>query len=114
GGSVNAAVKSGTNFFHGDAFEFLRNTVMDAYPWRFAASNGTLPAAVPDNLKRNQFGGVIGGPIKADKLFFFYGFQGTEERVIGALTTAHVPTTATLAGDFTAVLAPPCQPSTVF
>ncbi len=114
GGAVNVATKSGTNSFHGDAFDYLRNTVLDAYPDRFAASNGTLPPAVPDNLKRNQFGGVLGGPIKKDKLFFFYGFQGTEERVIGALTTVHVPTAATLQGDFTAFLAPPCQSKQVY
>jgi Carboxypeptidase regulatory-like domain len=116
GGAVNVATKSGTNSFHGDAFDYFRNTVMDAYPARFVQSNGLISPTtpIPDNLKRNQFGGIIGGPIKKDKLFFFYGFQGTEERVIGTLTTAHVPTVATLAGDFTAMLAPPCQKTQVF
>jgi len=116
GGSVNAAVKSGTNSFHGDLFDYLRNTAMDAYTERFVQSNGKPPAGapVPDNLKRNQFGGIIGGPIVRDKLFFFYGYQGTRERVQGGTTTVQVPTTATLAGDFTAMLAPPCQKTQVY
>jgi hypothetical protein len=114
GGAVNAVVKSGTNALHGDAFDYLRNTVLDAYPDIFPASNGTLATPVPDNLKRNQFGGTIGGPIVRDKLFFFYGYQGTRERVLGGTTTTHVPTTATLGGDFTAMLAPPCQAKQVF
>jgi len=116
GGTVNGAVKSGTNTFHGDAFEFLRNTVMDADPERFTQSNGKPSAApiVGDNLKRNQFGGTIGGPIIKNKAFFFYGYQGTRERVLGLATTAQVPTAATLAGDFTAMLAPPCQKTQVF
>src|SRR5690242_16405639 len=106
GGAVNAAVKSGTNAFHGDAFDYLRNTVLDADLLRFTQSNGAPPASAPtgDNLKRNQFGGTVGGPIVRDKLFFFYGYQGTRERVLGGVSTAQVPTAATLAGDFTAML----------
>ena len=105
GRSVNAAVKSGTNQFHGDLFDFLRNTVMDAYPARFVQTNGVVSPAVPvpDNLKRNQFGGTVGGPIVKNKLFFFYGYQGTRERVLGGTTVTHVPTAATLTGDFTAM-----------
>jgi Carboxypeptidase regulatory-like domain len=106
GGTVNAAVKSGTNAFHGDAFDYLRNTVLDADVLRFTQSNGAPPsgAAIGDNLKRNQFGGTIGGPIVRDKLFFFYGYQGTTERVLGDSTTVQVPTPATLNGDFRAML----------
>jgi hypothetical protein len=114
GGTVNAAVKSGTNSFHGDAFDYLRNTVLDAYPDRFATSTGAPPPASPDNLKRNQFGGTIGGPIVKNKLFFFYGYQGTRERVTGGFHSTRVPTQATLNGDFTAMLAPPCQKKTIF
>ncbi len=63
-GAINAVTKSGGNAFHGDAFEFVRN-------YDFNARN---PAAtVRDSLKRNQFGGTVGGPIKKDKLFFFLG-----------------------------------------
>jgi hypothetical protein len=104
GGAVNAVTKSGTNSFHGDAFEFLRNGVMDAASYNFPNSNGQLGTPSYDNLRRNQFGGVIGGPIKRDKLFFFYGFQGTTERQQNSPTQRTVPTAAMLAGDFTALL----------
>src|SRR5437016_1765390 len=63
--AVNAVTKSGTNEIHGDAFEFLRNGVFNARDF-FATSR--------DTLKRNQFGGTIGGPIKRDKMFFFGGY----------------------------------------
>jgi len=64
GAAVNAVMKSGTNGFHGDLFEFLRNTDVNARDF-FAKGQ--------DGLKRNQFGGVLGGPIRKDKLFFFMG-----------------------------------------
>ena len=68
GAAVNAVTKSGTNTFHGDLFEFVRNYAL----------NGRDPFATRnDGLKRHQFGGVIGGPIKKDKIFFFTGYQGT-------------------------------------
>src|SRR6266581_1366235 len=66
--TVNAVTKSGTNEFHGDAFEFVRNGVFNARDF-FAAKR--------DTLRRNQYGAVLGGPIKKDKLFFFGGYQGT-------------------------------------
>jgi hypothetical protein len=65
-GVVNVVTKSGTNDFHGDLFEFLRNGDLNARNF-FATSR--------DSLKRNQYGGTIGGPIKKDKLFFFAGYQ---------------------------------------
>ncbi len=73
GGQVNVATKSGTNQFHGDVFEFLRNTNLDA-------RNFFSPSRAP--FHRNQFGGTGGGPIKHDKLFFFGDYQGTRQ-VIG-------------------------------
>ncbi len=100
GGAVNAITKSGTNLIHGDAFEFVRNYLFDA---RNAFS------ATRDSLKRNQFGGTVGGPIRKDRLFFFAGFQETTERTAPATTISYVPTAATLAGDFQAMLSPPCQ-----
>ena len=106
GGVVTALTKSGTNQIHGDVFEFLRNGVMDAAAYSFA---GAKPAY--DNLKRNQYGGVIGLPIKKDKLFFFYGLQMTNERQQLPAVKHIVPTTAMLQGDFRAFLAPPCQSS---
>ena len=66
GASVNAVTKSGTNNFHGDAFEFIRNGDLDARNF-FAAAR--------DTLKRNQFGGTVGGPVMKNKLFFFAGIQ---------------------------------------
>src|SRR5438128_11574998 len=64
--TVNAVTKSGTNAFHGDVFEFVRNGIFNARNF-FATKR--------DTLKRNQFGGTIGGPIRKDKLFFFAGYQ---------------------------------------
>jgi hypothetical protein len=106
GGAVSAVTKSGTNSFHGDAFEFLRNGIMDAASFNFPNTKGVVGKPSYDNLKRNQFGGVIGGPIKKDRLFFFYGFQGTTERQTNPPTvrTQALATDAMLAGDFTAVL----------
>jgi hypothetical protein len=90
-GAVSAVVKSGTNEFHGDAFEFLRNGQMNA-------RNFFAPRR--DTLKRNQYGGVLGGPIQKNKLFFFGGYQGTKTRSDPADRTGFVPTTRMLAGDF--------------
>ena len=69
--AVNAVTKSGTNAFHGNVFEFVRD-------YRFNARNFFAPTR--DSLKRNQFGGTLGGPILKDKLFFFGGYQGTIEK----------------------------------
>ena len=91
GGVVNIVTKSGANSLHGDVFEFLRNGALNA------RTEGTL---VRDTLKRNQFGGVAGGRIIKDKLFFFGGYQGTRQRSDPASNTAYVPTAATLNGDF--------------
>jgi hypothetical protein len=90
-GAVNAVTKSGTNAYHGNLFEFFRNGVLNARN-SFAARR--------DTLKRNQYGGTLGGPIKKDKLFFFVGYQGTKERSDPADRTGFVPTAAMLGGDF--------------
>jgi hypothetical protein len=100
GAQVNSVTKSGTNGLHGDAFEFLRNGAVNAR---------NFFSTIPDNLKRNQFGGVIGGPIKKNKLFFFAGYQGTTLRQSPAPTTTFVPTTAMLAGDFSVFASAACQ-----
>ena len=99
--AINAVTKSGTNAFHGDAFEFLRNEVLNA-------RNSFAPTRDP--LKRNQFGGTLGGPILKDKLFFFVGEQSTTKRSAPSTSNAFVPTAAMLGGDFTAVTTPqPCN-----
>jgi Carboxypeptidase regulatory-like domain/TonB dependent receptor-like, beta-barrel len=90
-GTVSAVVKSGTNAFHGDAFEFFRNGKMNAR---------NANAARRDTLKRNQFGGTLGGPIIQNKLFFFAGYQGTRTRSDPADLTSFVPTSRMLSGDF--------------
>ena len=106
GASVNAVTKSGTNTFHGNVFEFLRDH-------RFNATNRSPPSArrqaQDDGLERNQFGGTLGGPIVRDKLFFFGGYQGTTLRQKPADNIAFVPTAAMLAGDFTAFASPACN-----
>ena len=102
--TVNAVTKSGTNEFHGDLFEFLRNGDLNAHDFFNNAS-----ARPRDTLKRNQYGGVIGGPIKKDKLFFFGGYQRTSLRSDGVQNTAFIPTPASLTGDFTALASPACN-----
>ncbi len=68
GGQINVITKSGANELHGDAFEFVRNTDLDARNF-FSPTRGTFD--------QNQFGGTIGGPIRKDKIFFFADYQGT-------------------------------------
>lgn len=103
GGVINVSTKSGTNEVHGDAFDFLRNSVFDANDW-FSNHNGK-PIPV---FRMNQFGGVIGGPVVLRKLyngrnktFFFGSFQGTR-RAKGSPYIATVPTDAEKSGDFSA------------
>src|SRR5690242_6114365 len=99
GGVVNIVTKSGTNQYHGDVFEFLRNGDVNARNF-FAPTH--------DLLKRNQFGGTLGGKIIRDKLFFFGGYQGTRIRNVSPSTTAWVPTPAELNGDFSMAESPTC------
>jgi hypothetical protein len=94
GGVVNIVTKSGGNSVHGDLFDFLRNGDLNA---RQSATNAR------DTLKRNQFGGTVGGRIIKDKLFYFGGYQGTRQRSDPANQTAYTPTDATLKGDFSVV-----------
>jgi len=93
GSIVNAAIKNGTNSFHGAAFEFYRDTFMDAAAW-------FEPAASP--FHQNEYGGTIGGPILKDHAFFFFSYQGLHERIpqAGSSTTSPVYTPAERTGDF--------------
>jgi len=100
GASVSAVMRSGTNAIHGDLFEFVRNYAFNGRDF-FAARN--------DGLKRNQFGGTVGGPIAKDKMFFFAGYQGTMIRQTPIETTVFVPTPQMLTGDFTTFASAPCQ-----
>src|SRR5436309_1962256 len=107
GAAVNAVTKSGTNQPHGDLFEFLRHHSVNATnPFNAKNADGSRK---DDGLKRNQYGGTIGGPIRTDRLFFFFGYQGTNTTVNPTDNRAFVPTAAMLAGDFTAFASPACN-----
>ena len=99
-GAVNVVTKSGSNQFHGSLFEFVRNRIFNA--------RNTF-AAERDGLKRNQFGGVIGGPIVQNKLFFFGGLQTTLQRSDPKGNTTFIPTPQMLAGDWTTYASAACQ-----
>lgn len=90
---VTAVTKSGTNRFHGSLFEFNRNTDFNATPWN---SKTKAP------YHRNNFGGVIGGPIKRDRAFFLFSYAGLRQVVGQQLTGGVLPTAAERLGDFTA------------
>jgi hypothetical protein len=91
GGQINVITKSGGNSFHGDLFEFLRNTDLDARNY-FSPTRGTFI--------QNQFGGTVGGPIKRNKIFFFSDYQGTRQRQGVDTGLIPVPSTAERNGDF--------------
>ena len=101
GGIVNATIKSGTNRFHGDVFEFFRNDVFNANKWE----NGlplTGPLPTP-KLRWNMFGGTLGGPIIKDKLFFFADYQGGRLDHPAATSAITVLTPAEIGGNFSAL-----------
>ena len=100
GGMVNVVTKSGTNAFHGDAFEFIRNNYIDATNF-FSSS--------PDQLHQNQFGGVIGGPVVRNKLFFFAGYQRTKTTSAASNHEVKVPTADNLAGNWSITDGPNCE-----
>jgi hypothetical protein len=91
GGQINVVTKSGTNAFHGDAFEFVRNTSLDARNY-FSPTRGAFD--------QNQFGGTFGGPIRRNRTFFFADYQGT--RLTQGVDTGDiaVPTVAERSGVF--------------
>ena len=107
GASVNAVTKSGTNAFHGNAFEFVRDRRFNA-PQYFAPV-GPDGGKRDDGLNRNQWGGTAGGPLARDRVFFFGGYQATRLRQVPADLITNVPTAAMLAGDFTAFTSPACN-----
>lgn len=101
GGIINATIKSGTNRFHGDAFEFFRNDILDANQWE----NGlplTGPLPTP-KLRWNMFGGTFGGPIIKDKLFFFADYQGGRLDHPASTSAITVLTPAEVSGNFSAL-----------
>ncbi len=97
GAVVNVVIKSGTNNFHGSAFEFLRNSYMDAKNFFDDPNSPIAP------FKQNQFGGTLGGPIFKNKTFFFADYQGTRVRESQTFIST-VPTGAERTGDFSDLL----------
>src|SRR2546430_2887026 len=71
GGQISMVSRGGTNGFHGDVFDYLRNTVLDANDWFLNA-----PANARGVVQQNDFGGVVGGPVIRNKLFFFVSYEG--------------------------------------
>jgi hypothetical protein len=96
---VNVVTRSGTNAFHGSAYEFLRNDKLDANEW-FAAQNGESKPP----LRYNNFGFTIGGPIRKNKTFFFFDYDGTRTRSFASATSG-VPTALERTGDFSELCA---------
>lgn len=90
GGQINVVTKSGTNAFHGSAFEFLRNTSLDARNY-FSPTRGAY--------HQNQFGGTFGGPIRREKLFFFTDYQGTRQTQGIDTGSISVPSNGNRTGD---------------
>jgi hypothetical protein len=90
-GSTNYVIKSGTNQFHGVAYEYFRNSDLD--------SRGFFPSAKPVN-KQNEYGGTFGGPIRKNKLFFFFAYTGYRTIQSATPTIVSIPTVLQRAGNF--------------
>jgi len=86
GAIVNTTLKSGTNQYHGNVFEFLRNDKLDANGYF-----GNRARAPRSPLRRNIFGGTLGGPVMKNKMFFFVDYEGTEQRTSGSATASLAP-----------------------
>jgi len=105
GGIINMTTKSGTNSWHGGAYEFLRNKVLDANSFFLNAAGGKGADAVGP-WTQNQFGANFGGKVKTDKLFFFSSYEGYRVRSSAAFTST-VPTAAQLQGTFATAIYDP-------
>ena len=104
GGVISVVLKSGTNQYHGTAFEDLRNNVLNANNWgNNWHTNPTIPRTT---LRWNQFGGTFGGPVIKNKLFFFADYQGLRKDLPPVTTSFTVMTAAMRQGDFSALLDP--------
>ena len=98
---INIAIKSGTNEIHGTAYEFLRNDALNAR--NFFAEEDPITGRSKPQLRYNQFGASIGGPIARNQLFYFFNYEGTRVRTF-APQAARYPTKAQLDGDFSGEL----------
>jgi hypothetical protein len=108
GSVLNVVYKSGTNQFHGSAYEFLRNSKLDANTFYNNARGVAL-----SSFKRSQYGGTFGGPIKKDRTFFMSSYEGLRQRSFSSRTTT-VPTALERAGDFTQTFAGANNPVLIF
>jgi hypothetical protein len=106
GAVLSAAIKSGSNEYHGTAFEFLRNDKLDAN--NFFTNAAGLPKAA---FRQNQFGGVFGGRIIRNKTFFFVDYQGTRQRTASASSIGSVPPTSIRNGDLSLLRIPIYNPA---
>jgi hypothetical protein len=102
GGIVNASIKSGTNSFHGDAWEFFRNDILNANQWENKLNPGNV--LKKPTVRWNMFGGTLGGPIIKDKLFFFVDYQGQRFDHPASSNFITVFTNAERNGDFSYLL----------
>ena len=84
GGVIDVITKSGSNSLHGSLFEFLRNDKLNANAWNVSQDKPPL--------RRNQFGGTLGGKLITDKLFFFGSYSGLRQRQVDLRNNAVVPT----------------------
>ncbi|PYV94130.1 MAG: hypothetical protein DMG90_00520, partial [Acidobacteria bacterium] len=98
GGIISATIKSGTNSFHGDAWEFFRNDVLNAKSW-----SNNFKGLPKDKLRWNMFGATFGGPVFKNKLFFFVDYQRQRFDIPSSFGTKSVFTTAERTGDFSAL-----------
>jgi len=116
GGIINATIKSGTNGYHGDVFEFLRNDFFNANKWENSPFISQVPGGLPTpKLRWNIYGGTLGGPIIKNKLFFFGDYQGTRRDLPATSSTITVLTQAETQGDFSGLptqLYNPCAAGT--
>jgi hypothetical protein len=108
GNVVNVIYKSGTNSFHGSAYEFLRNSALDANTFFSNARGVALPS-----FRRHQFGGVINGPIIKDKTFFLFSLEDLRQNAFQSVTTT-VPTLLQRQGDFSQTFAANGQQIRIF
>jgi hypothetical protein len=95
GGTITTAIKSGTNGYHGSAYEFFRNDIFNAAPWYDSFTGATKPT-----VRWNMFGATFGGPILKNKLFFFGDFQGQRFDTPASILSGSVLTEQERAGDF--------------
>lgn len=108
GGQISIVTRSGTNRFHGTAFEYFRNDVLDANDWFNGYTNPPLPKA---KERQNDFGGTLSGPILKDRTFFFFSYEGLRLRLPQtALTTVPCDSSCTTFGDLRTMATAGMQP----